>query len=318
MPVSTGLDSNTIYGKVCRRSRNLPSAAGAKLWRAAACCILGTSALLSAQSPAAAQPDSPLSRSPREWVVQACANEIGLLNRSDVYLRYRTHVIDRHGDRVRDVIESREGTVARTIMLEGKPLTADEDQAERARLQAILDSPSDFARHMKSDASGKKLAADLIRLMPDAMINTYTPGQPQTGHSKGITEVVMDYHPNPKWSPPTTTSEALTGLEGRVWIDIKSGYVVRMEGHIFKPVNLGWGMLAHIYPGGDLVLEQANVENGRWAYTHFKEDIEVRALMVKTLKMQTQVDAFSFQVLPHPMSYQEAVRALLATPLPAH
>jgi hypothetical protein len=109
----------------------------------------------------------------------------------------------------------------------------------------------------------------------------------------------------------------LTGLEGRVWIDARSRQLVRMEGTIFRPVNFGWGVLAHIYPGGHLVLEQADAGNNRRIFTRFQEDVTVRALMVKTLHIHTHIEAGSFQTMPGPVGYQDAVRMLLNTPLPA-
>lgn len=226
------------------------------------------------------------------------------------------HVVDAKGDRVRDVIETEDGSVARLVLIDGKPLTEDQDKAERQRLDAMLQSPSDYYKHVKNDSSGKKIADSLLRLMPDAMIFTYAPGQPQTGKNPGAAEVVFDYEPNPKFVPPTTAAEALKGLKGRVWIDTKAKSLVRMEGTVFQGVNFGWGMLAHVYPGGKLSIEQTDAGNGRWIFTHFTEQLTVRALMVKTLKIDTTVDASNFASVP-PMRYQDAIHLLLTTPLPA-
>jgi hypothetical protein len=253
--------------------------------------------------------------SPRSLVVDAAANELIALHHPNSYLRYRMHVIDSKGDQVRDVIESKDGSVARLILKDGRSLTEDEEKAERQRLNDMIASPSEYFKHVKNDGEGRKLADQMIRLMPDAMIYTYVPGQPQTGRNGGV-EIVLDYKPNPKFSPPSTPSQALTGLEGRVWIDAKSHQVVRMEGTIFRAVNFGWGMLAHIYPGGHLVLEQENAGGNRWIFTKFNEDISVRALMVKTLHVRTNIEAGSFQTLPGPLPYQDAVKMLLDTPLP--
>lgn len=258
--------------------------------------------------------NDPLAGSPRSWAVDAVANELVALHHPNSYLRYRMHVVDLKGDQARDVIESKDGSVARLILKDGRPLTEEEDKAERQRLENMIASPSDYAKHIKDEASGRKMADELIRLMPDAMTYTYAPGQPQSGRSGGGLEVVLDYKPNPKFSPPTTASEALTGLEGRAWIDVKSHQLVRMEGTIFRGVNFGWGVLAHIYPGGHLELEQANIGGGRWIFTHFEEKVSARALMVKTINVHTEVDAGSFQILG-PMGYQDAVRLLLNTPL---
>jgi hypothetical protein len=220
------------------------------------------------------------------------------------------------GRQVRDVIESNDGTVARLIMRDGRPLTPDEDKGERQRLNDMIGDPVAYARHVKNTESEKKMADTLVPLMADAMINTYAPGQPQSGKNNGAPEIVLDYKPNPKWTPPSTEAQALTGLQGRVWIDARTHYVVRMEGTIFRPVNFGWGMLAHIYPGGKLELDQINVEGDRWIFTDFSMQLSVRALLVKTLNIHSTAKASDFQTLA-PMSYQDAIRLLLATPLPS-
>ena len=258
----------------------------------------------------------PLSMPPRQWAVETAANEVAILHHSDVYLRYRMHMVDPKGDQVRDVIESKDGTVARLLLRDGRALTPDEDAAERERLSDMLNSPAAYAKHVRSEESGKKMAADLVAQMPDAMIYTYAPGQPQVGQNEGAGEVVLDYQPNPEWKPTSTPAEALTGLRGRMWIDIKTRQMIRMEGEIFKPVNFGWGMLAHIYPGGKLLLEQTDAGKQRWIYKRFQEQVSVRALMVKALNIHTEIEASQFQVLASTISYQEAIRQLLATPLP--
>ena len=266
--------------------------------------------------PCARAAENLTARPARDWAADTAVNEIEILQHPGNYLRYRMHVVDQKGDQVRDVIESKDGTVARIVLRDGRALTPEEDAAERERLNDILGSPDKYARHVKNDAAGKKLAADLVRQMPDAMIYTYTPGQPQSGNQSGA-QVVLDFLPNPKWSPPSTTAEALTGLKGRMWVDAKTHRMVRMQGEVFKPVNFGWGMLAHIYPGGKLELEQTDAGGGRWIYTHFKQDVTVRALMLKTLSVHTEVWASAFQPISEAVSFQDAIKMLLATPLPA-
>jgi hypothetical protein len=253
---------------------------------------------------------------PRSWTVDAAANELIALHHKDSYLRYRMHLVNEKGDQVRDIIESKDGTVARLILRGGKPLTEEEDHAEQQRLNDMLASPSAFAKHVRNGDSERKVADKLIPLMPDAMLYSYTPGQPQTGNNAGATEVVLDYKPNPKFSPPSTEAEALTGLEGRIWIDAKTRHLIRMEGTIFRPVNFGWGMLAHIYPGGKLALDQTNAGGDRWIFTRFSMRLSARALMVKTVNVNSTVEASSFQTLAGPISYQDAIHMLLNTPRP--
>lgn len=262
-----------------------------------------------------AMPAADTSVPARVWAEDAATKEIAIILHSGSYIRYRQRTINAKGDELRDVIESKDGTVGRLIMRDNRALTAEEDQAERDRLTGLLQNPSDFGRHIKNDASGKKLAIDLIKLMPDAMIYTYAPDQTPAAASSAP-QVVLDYSPNPMFRPPTTTSEALSGLRGRVWIDTRAKTIVRITGDIFQAVNFGWGMLAHIYPGGQVDVEQAAAIGDRWNMTSFHEHVTVKALMVKTIKVNTEVYSLDFQPLPGELSYQEAIHLLLDTPLP--
>lgn len=251
----------------------------------------------------------------KTWAEQAATKEIEIIQHPGSYIRYKQRSINSKGDELRDVVESKDGTVARLIMRDSRALTSDEDQAERDRLTGLLDHPSEFEKHAKNDASGKKMAIDLIKLMPDAMLYTYAPDQSPTQDSTSP-QVVIDYTPNPDFHPPTTVSQALSGLRGRAWIDVSSKTIVRMNGDIFQGVNIGWGMLAHIYPGGKVDVEQGNAIANRWNMVHFHEHITAKALMVKTINVNAEVHSLNFQQLPGPMSYQDAIHVLLDTPLP--
>ena len=260
---------------------------------------------------------SPLAVAPKEWATEAAMNELKVIQYEHSYLRYRERTKDAKGDHLREVIESKDGPVARMIMKDGRPLTPEEDQWEHDRLQAMLDNPSAFAKHVKGDVTGKKTGADLIKLMPDAMIYTYTPGQPQRPervmHPDDLPEIVLDFQPNPAWTPPNMSAEALGGLEGRLWIDARTRYLTRMEATVFRAINFGL-FLAHVYPGGKLTFEQTRVGEQRWIFSRFTENVELRVL-VKTLKENTDIEAADFSLVPE-MSYQDAIKMLWATPLP--
>src|SRR5260370_41272622 len=106
------------------------------------------------------------------------------------------------GKQVRDVIESKDGTVARLILKDGKPLTPEQDKAERQRLNDMIASPAAFAKHVKNTESEKSMADKLVPMIADAMINTYTPGQPRSGRNGGAPGNVLDHKPDTKCGSP--------------------------------------------------------------------------------------------------------------------
>jgi hypothetical protein len=253
--------------------------------------------------------------SARSWAVDCANYEILVIEHPNSYLRYRLHDVDAKGNRIMDLIETPAGSVSRLILRDGHPLTPAQDAAERERLNDLIASPSTFVRRMRSDQANRKLGTDLLREMPDAMVWSFAPGQPQLPEQTSPPLVVLDFTPNPSWTPPTIPSEALSGLRGRLWVDPRSHRMVRFEGEVFHPVNFGWGFLAHIYPGGKFEMDQINTGGERWLVTHIDEKVTVRELLVKTVDQHLTFDASEFRTIA-PMPWQEAIRLLLATPLP--
>lgn len=262
----------------------------------------------------------PSSISAKQWAADAAANEIEALTHEGSYLRYQIHQVDAKGDQVREVIESKDGTVARIVKRDNRPLTPEENAAEHQRLQTMLDSPAAFSRHVKNDQTGKRFAADGLRQMLSAMIFTYAPGQPQRLHAgraeDEAPEIVVDFKPDPAWTPPRMTAEALSGFEGRLWIDPRTHYVTRLEGDIFRGVNFGFGIFGHIYPGGKVTFEQARVGEQRWIFTHFTQHLTLRVVM-KTINQNSEIHGANFRPIPE-MSYIEAIHLLLSLPLPTN
>ena len=253
--------------------------------------------------------------SPQAWVQRAVKHELDTIQQNDLPMRYKMRKTDRGGDVTRVVVESQQGTVARMIEKNGRPLSASEDAAERDRLSNILRDPNDFLKRKRRDGEGRDYASGLIKLLPQAMLYTFAPGQPQPPHP-GPRQVVLDFTPNPAFHPPSLVSEALTGLAGRVWIDEATGYLTRMEGHIVRPVNFGLGVIARVYPGGTVEFEQTCVDGKTWVSSHLAENVTLREMMLRTVNNKTNMSAWDFEVLPAGLSYREAVHSLLDMPVP--
>lgn len=231
-------------------------------------------------------------------------------------LQYRVHKVDAKGDVVREVIESREGNVARLIGRNAAPLSEEEDKAERSRLEGILSSPGEFLGREQRDRASRRFAVELIQNIPKAMLWSFAPGQPQQPGARGL-QVVIDFTPDPAFKPPTLVTEALTGIAGRLWIDAGSRCITRIEGRILRPVNFGWGgMLARISSGGTLAFEQQTAGDGRWLYSRLSEHIVIREVLVHTVHQDAEMNVFDVQRLPVLSTYEDAIHALLAIPVP--
>lgn len=253
--------------------------------------------------------------SAQQWADDAVRNQVKVIESSDqVPVRFRQRRVSAKGDLTREVIESKDGNVARLVERDGQPITAAEDAAERARLQDDLASPNDVLKRHRRDVEMRDSVVKLVSLMPQAMLYSFAP-EPEQKKASAAGEVVLDFRPNPAFHPPTMYAEALTGLEGRVWIDCRSHTLTHIEARVLHPVNFGFGVLAKIYPGGTLEMEQTNV-GGHWMYSRVDEHLTARLLMVKSYPENNEIRSWDFRMLPSLLSYQDSIRILLAMQIP--
>jgi hypothetical protein len=279
-----------------------------------ACVVLavGKGALAQAAPQQAASPEG----TPLAWVQAAVDNELKIISPDGLpAVRFRERKTDARGDTTREYMETQEGMVARLVERNGQPLTAAEDAGERQRLQDQIDAPADFLKHHAHDKSQRADASQLVRLLPQAMLYSYAPGQPQPEGAHSA-QIVIDYKPNPAFHPPSTRAELLTGIEGRVWIDARSRRMTRIEGDVLRPVDFGYGLVARIFPGGKIMLEQTDAGGDRWVYSRLSEHIQVRVLLVKNLVQSTEASSWDFRLLPSHPHYQDAIKQLLAMQIP--
>lgn len=289
--------------------------------RAVGVCLLAAAAAARAQTPSQVETPTMMSPvdlptgTPQSWADDAIRNEIKVIESSDkVPLRYRQRKVGARGDTTREILVSRDGNVARLVERNGQPITAAEDADERERLNDLLASPDEFLKRRRRDTDTRQSVIKVVALMPGAMIYSFATGQPQRKGSQG--EVVLDFHPNPTFHPPTMYAECLTGLEGRVWIDPRTRYLTRIEARVLRPVNMGFGLLAKIYPGGTLALDQTNLGEDHWVYSHLDEHLTARLLMVKNYPEDNVITSWDFRAMPSLLSYQDSIRTLLAMPVP--
>ncbi len=274
---------------------------------------LGGISPLQAQTPV--RPD--MSVPPGRWAETAVAFEQHIIDHdTNNLLRYQVKKTDAKGTVVRQVVESRQGSLARLIQRNGQPLTTEENAAERERLQAILNDPSAYARHTHREEGSRAYAIELLRSMPKAMLWSYVPGQPQLPGTEQAA-VVLDFKPDPNFKPPSLITEGLTGITGRAWIDANTHCVIRLQGTILHSVDFGWGgVLARVREGGAVSFEQRQVGPLRWLYSRVSEHITIREVLVHTVQEDAEVSVSDVQPLPAPLTVQQAVQQLLAIPVP--
>ncbi len=230
------------------------------------------------------------------------------------HFRYHLHRVDPKEDTLRDVIETPDGSVARLLQHNGQTLTQAEDDGDRKRLGNYIQS-GDLRKKQRDERRSQSYGLELLNSMPQAMIYTLTPGQPQLP-KVDRPQWVLDFVPNPQFHAKTIAEDLSTGIAGRLWIDAADHHLVRLELHTTRNLDVAMGLLARVYTGGTIEYDQRRVSEGIYAYTHVRMHLRLRELLVHTVPYDADLVATDIQALQPALTAQQAIDTLLQDHVP--
>jgi hypothetical protein len=207
----------------------------------------------------------------------------------------------------KDIVETRDGGVARLLSINDKPLSQEDEQKEQARLDSLASNPS-LQRHRKQNEDEDfGIVLKLLRMLPNAFLYQYA--GTGTGPSGNIQK--FTFRPNPKFSPPDYETQALTALSGELWIDASQERVVRLKGHLQQDTDYGWGILGRLNKGGWVLIEQADVGAKQWRIVHVQMEMNLRVLF-RTRNISTVEQLTRYSPVPAGLDYRQAIQMLRA------
>jgi hypothetical protein len=224
-------------------------------------------------------------------------------------MRYRLHRSSPRLTSTKEIVETREGFVARLVEINDRPLSPSDEQNEQARLDALLSDPSLQNHRKQSEDSDTGIILKLLRMLPQAFVYDYAgPGQDPAGSVQKYR-----FRPNPRFSPPDFETQALTAMTGEIWIDPANERVARLEGHLQQDTDYGWGILGKLDKGGWVVIEQASAGAGQWRIARFQMKMTLRILF-KNKSFDTTQEMTGYSPVPATLNYRQAIQMLRATP----
>ncbi len=242
-------------------------------------------------------------------VQHALASELIAAQDQDHPMRFRLRKSSPRLTTTKDILETKDGMVARMVALNDKPLSQADEQTEQARLDDLVRDPGKQSRRKQREDDDAAHALKVLRALPKAFVYQYAGSA--AGPSGAIEK--FTFSPNPRFNPPDIESLALTEMSGELWIDSAHQRVTRLEGHLQQDADFGWGILGRLNKGGWVRIEQADVGAGQWRIVRFKMVMSGRVLF-KTKVFDTTEEQTDFQPLPVGLGYQKAIQMLRATP----
>jgi hypothetical protein len=221
-------------------------------------------------------------------------------------LRYLLRKTDGLHDTTKDIIETRDGDVARLVALNGQPLNAQANQAELDRLNNLANHPEIQQHRYQREQKDADRVNRLMRLLPDAFLYRFEGMVPCAAGQC----YRLSFSPNPHFEPPDLEAAVFRGMAGEVWIDQAQERLTRLDAHLISNVDFGWGIIGKLDKGGTIQITQADIGGHDWEVTSLKVDMRGKALMVKSLNFQITEQAGHFSVAPAGVDYRKAIQLL--------
>lgn len=220
-------------------------------------------------------------------------------------MRYRLRKSSPRLTSTKEIIETRDGYVARLLATNDRPLSQADEQTEMARLDGLLSDPKRQQHRKRSEEQDTGIVLKVLHMLPQAFTYEYAgPGQGASGKVEKYR-----FRPNPRFSPPDLETQALTAMSGEIWVDAAQERVTRLEGHLQQDTNYGWGVLGRLDKGGWIILDQADVGGHQWRIVRFQMKMNLRVLF-KNKYFDTVQEMTQYTPVPAGLDYRQAIQML--------
>ena len=196
------------------------------------------------------------------------------------------------------VVETAFGRVRFLLAVNGKPLSAEQEGAERGRLAAIVADPEGFLARERAQKDDEASARKMLDLLPKAFVFD------NVRLKDGVW--TMDFHPNPEYTAHGIQERVLCAMSGTVVIDEAQQRLMHVEGRLPQDVSIGFGLLATIKAGSHFASDRAD-EGGHWRTLHVLTQINGKAALFKSVGKDSDVVRSEFRYLEPGMTVAQAV-----------
>ena len=244
----------------------------------------------------------PLPKDANQLVKDAIKHQLEADAADHTHWRYRIHREDEKGSQDRDVIDTKDGQIARTLLINGQPLTPEQRSADELRMRKLVEDPSERAKRDKRAKEDEDKGVQMFKAIPDAFIFKYE------GAENG--QVRLSFFPNPHYDAPNRELQVFRSMSGMMWIDRAALRMSRLDGSLFEDVTFGWGLLGRLNKGGTFSVAQSRVADDHWEIVALDVKMAGHAVIFKTINVKQVQRITGFHRVSDKMTISEAYQLL--------
>jgi hypothetical protein len=282
----------------------------ASLFVAAVLVAAGTSAAQQSEQPN--NDETPLTLAEiKALVARAIADQHANDRALDEYDRTE-HTVSKESDKPTDTVDrvfpTGTGDVRVQLDRDGKPAETSamaQQWRDLAKALALRSDPNDPAIRDEFQRTAKRERAHAE--MVDAIANAFRFHWEGRVVIDGRPTIKLGFEPDPAYKSSARIAGVFAHTVGSAWFDESSGHVARLEAKLREDVPFYGGLLAKIYRGSWITVEQSEVAPGVWFPAHASYDIEGRKFLFPA-SWRGQIDASGYRRVGPPAEALAVVR----------
>lgn len=233
---------------------------------------------------------------------EVLTNEVKAEQSDHTLWRFRKAEWKNGQEKLYDVIETRNGDVSRLLAANGKRLNAEQQRAEDARIQKLMNELDALKKQEQTQKADGDKETELLKMLPDALRYRYA------GRKGDL--VKLTFTPNPKFHASSREAEVFHHMSGVMVLDVKVERLAEMRGHLTSEVKFFGGILGHLDKGGTFAVKQADVAGTHWDMTLLDTELNGKALFFKTIAVHEKRVESNYQRVPDDITPQQAAQIL--------
>ena len=200
------------------------------------------------------------------------------------------------------VIQTRDGYLARLRLVNGQPITPEQEKQEDERIARIIKTPDEQKKQQRAQETDVQKTERLLKMLPDAVTARY-------GERQGdLVEILFE--PNQNFHPSSHEASVFHSMAGRIWVNTKQNRLAEIEGHLVRHVKFAGGLLGHLDKGGEFHVKQTEVAPGYWEITLLHVNMHGKALFFKTVSVQENESRTNFRQVPDKLTLAQGAEQL--------
>jgi hypothetical protein len=169
--------------------------------------------------------------------------------------------------------------VQKLVRKDGKDLTPDQARKEQDRVnkEVLKISKPGYSNPDKDEITVSRL------------LQIVTFSRPRRVGLNGRDTIAFDFAGDPHAKTHGRGEDALKKVSGTIWIDEADREVSRMNATLDENYHVGFGLLASVAKGSNVVFDQALIRNEAWLPTAIALHLQARALLVAGFRAEIDI-----------------------------